>query len=1304
MRTSSVNQVKESYRRSHCKLRFNLSLKLAYWRYYALCLLLLLCFYQSGQAALPWSSDYRTDQLLDSDWLTAADTTGSSAFQDFQNLTYKASATSGWKAVNLPHNWDDYGGYIRKKHGNRHGDCWYRKTFDAKCQTGKTSFLFFEGVSSYATVYLNGHLVGRHSGGRTSFTLEVSAYLNKNGRDNLLAVKVAHPANIRDLPWVCGGYSDEVGFSEGSQPMGIFRPVHLIQTGKVRIIPFGVHIYNDTTVNENEAILQVETTLKSYAQPGKQVTIRQQLIDKAGSEVARFSQSTTIGSNDKQLHCQLQLTGNVHLWSLQSPYLYQLKTTVLDKHSGDVLDELTTPYGIRWIKWPDLHNPVPKQFLLNGKPVFINGIAGYEHALGKSHAFTAQEIATRVAMIRSMGFNGFRDAHQPHNLRYEYYWDQLGVLWWPQFSAHIWFDTPAFRQNFLRLLKDWVLERRNSPANIMWGLQNESRLPADFARQCVALIRSLDPTASSQRLITTCNGGQGTDWDVPQNWSGTYGGDPNTYDKDLKKEVLVGEYGGWRTMDLHSEGGFDAKGPYSIDSWCALLEKKIWLANKVRDSVAGQFLWLFNSHDNPGREQAAEGYRDLDRIGPVNYKGVLTSWEEPTEAYYLYQSNFTSADTAPMVHIADHEWVGRWKNPTEKKDIIIYSNCDSVVLYNGIHQRSLGSRSRRGIGTHFTWSQVQLHYNVLYAVGYYNGRAVVSDRIRLRNLPVAPQLQENRKKASGALDQNQTPEQNQHQNLDLNTASDNRISDHEDMNTHQDVLYPKAGYHYLYRYNAGGPSYKDHYGNLWSADRNLTPGQTANEYGSLSWTAAYKGLPAYFASQRYITDPVKGNFDEALFQTFRYGRDQLKFIFPVENGDYLVQLFFVEPWWGIGSHENCSGWRDFDVAINGKIMLHHLDIFKEAGSLNALRKELHVQVQNGQIVINFPETYSGQAVVSGIAIAQKIKTSENDAIDLKTAPGSQPSAIFAPTQNHGDNSHFQVKDWLSLGDSTTVYLKKSGGKNSAVKVHFNHLPPALFGAEWLGHKTTGKQPSVKKAHLLDSPSDNHTPIYWEAKEPLQLYIATPWQDTVLLRQLKAAGYIDTDSKIFLIKKVGIAEKLDSLLVLKKELKAMQKIQQTAWWNSCLMAFKPVSLMQPPYDQKPDLTFGINATRYNTGTQKTKRADKDCLVYKVQQTKPAEMKRAFCSWDILTGVADFHSFQLKYAYEGLDSLPAKLTLLAADGKVMASANIWLTHTRENKWNSSYLLTPTMINAGRYTLRISWQRPIKQALFIYSLKMR
>jgi hypothetical protein len=139
------------------------------------------------------------------------------------------AGTNEWKKVNVPHNWDDYYGYRRLLHGNLHGDAVYKKNFTIKqSKTGKRFFLFFEGVGSYATVLLNNKTVGSHAGGRTTFTLDVTDAIKTDGTKNELEVKASHPANIKDLPWICGGCSDERGFSEGSQPLGIFRPVQII--------------------------------------------------------------------------------------------------------------------------------------------------------------------------------------------------------------------------------------------------------------------------------------------------------------------------------------------------------------------------------------------------------------------------------------------------------------------------------------------------------------------------------------------------------------------------------------------------------------------------------------------------------------------------------------------------------------------------------------------------------------------------------------------------------------------------------------------------------------------------------------------------------------------------------------------------------------------------------------------------------------------------------------------------------------------------------------------------------------------
>ena len=163
------------------------------------------------------------------------------------------------KIVNIPHNWDDYYGYRQLTHGNLHRTAMYVKDFTADVKSGKRYFLRFDGVGTYATITVNGKNFGRHPIGRTTLTLDVTDELKQGV--NRLEVKAEHPEMIADMPWVCGGCSSEWGFSEGSQPLGIFRPVVLEVTDEIRIEPFGVHIWND----EKAANVFVETEIKNYS-------------------------------------------------------------------------------------------------------------------------------------------------------------------------------------------------------------------------------------------------------------------------------------------------------------------------------------------------------------------------------------------------------------------------------------------------------------------------------------------------------------------------------------------------------------------------------------------------------------------------------------------------------------------------------------------------------------------------------------------------------------------------------------------------------------------------------------------------------------------------------------------------------------------------------------------------------------------------------------------------------------------------------------------------------------------------------
>ena len=1143
---------------------------------------LLLCTINTAIA-----QNQRTDILLNHSWRTIAGNEDKHAFDGFEQVKFNDQS---WKQVDVPHNWDQYEGYRRLRHGNRHGYAWYRKTFSIKQQPpGKRFFLFFEGVGSYATVWLNGKKLGYHAGGRTTFTLDVTNAVKQNSQ-NVLAVRADHPANIKDLPWVCGGCSDERGFSEGSQPMGIFRPVHLIITSDIRVEPFGVHAWSE--IKNGVAWLTINTTIKNYSKKKRTVEVVNGLWDAVGNAVTSASVKKELQPRDSitvPSRIRIDLYPYIKLWTTKNPYLYKIVTLV--KENNKILDKTTDDFGFRTASW----KTPSRQFLLNGEPVFINGIAEYEHLLGQSHAFSNEQIESRIKWVQAAGFNAFRDAHQPHNLLYGKLCNEKGILWWTQMSAHIWYDTPEFRKNFKQLLKQWVIERRNDPSVVLWGLQNESKLPKDFAEECTALIRSLDPTASTQRLVTTCNGGEGTDWDVPQNWTGTYGGDPDTYGDDLKKQVLVGEYGAWRTLDLHTEGGFVQNGILSEDRMTQLMERKVRLAESVKDSVAGHFFWLLTSHDNPGRVQGGEGYRELDRIGPVNYKGLLTPWEEPTDAFYMFRSNYADKMKEPMVYIVSHTWPGRWTKPGKKDGIIVYSNCDEVELFNDVRALSLGRKKKGNIGTHFQWDGVDIRKNILFAVGYVNGKEVAKDVIVLHHLPWPDFI------------------------FNLYPEFD------------QNLTAPQSRYNYLYRVNCGGNTYVDFNNNTWLADQQRTHDTI---WGSSSWTKQFPGMPGYFASQRKIFDPIKKTRDWKLFQSFRYGREQLNYEFPVPDGEYLVELYFTEPWLGRDGGMNCENMRVFDVSINDQVILKNLDIWKEVGYATALKKTALVKVTTGLIRISIPKVTSGQAVISAIAIATK----KQNVNLVKSSP-----LLLRPV-NHSQPASGEIR-WLDRGECPFSYVYNDFPLISS-------LPPELYGGQMITRSEMDR---------------NIFPF--DINADADVYLA-----------------VDTSAKMEWLKSFG---KLNSLMelsdgshytVYKKRMLKGEKFKGDTLVNGFVIA-QPASNMEPAYDLKPIASYkAINAKWSGSGMLKGQVDGKDRIIFN-KASKDNEVE-----WSFNTGVADIYSLTISYHNPKQEVLRGKLQLLSADGTLMKEEAVEFTPTRPGKSNYINTTTGSMINAGNYKLKI------------------
>ncbi|MDO5422117.1 MAG: malectin domain-containing carbohydrate-binding protein [Eubacteriales bacterium] len=1031
--------------------------------------------------------EYRSSRTINEGWETVLAGPDQEALEQVLGL-------ENWKKVAIPHNWDQYDGYHRVSHGNMHGTAWYRKTLDWQEEwEGKRVFLFFEGVGSYADVWVNGKYAGGHAGGRTCFSVDLTEKLQSQ-KPNVLYVRARHPEKIRDLPWICGGCYGTPN-SEGSQPLGIFRPVQLQVTGPVRVKPFGVWITTPHLAG-NRSDVQIESEIVNLSETMREVTLRQELLDASGAVLDKLEQTFGIEAGEgRKIGQTLPERENLSLWYPDSPVLYRIRTTILN--GKEEIDRVENSFGFRRIEWenfdggaekiidpkklaevpcaenenfvtylrgsrksavailpggvtvqipefsperalividttiknqdcaahqiqlesfvqtfnrtksianlitqvelnpgetrtvtqacdplifpdlwseenPTLHNVistvrgideelkeycqtstpfgiracdgaankgdafvtelesgqlVKRRFLVNGKHYFLNGSCEYEHELGNDHAFSDEMIQTRMRMFQAAGFTAFREAHCPHNLRYLEYCDRNGILYWAQMGAHIYFDTEEFRENFRILMEEWLRERRNSPSIILWSLQNESMLPSDFARQLTKRVRELDTTSPEQRKVVTCNGGTGSDWNVPQNWSGTYGGDVENYGREAVQMRMIGEYGQYRVQGKHQEGDVRAcqnsGGDVSEELFAYCLETKVREAEKVRENFYGHFQWIFVTHANPGREllYCLDG-KGTNGVGVVNSKGLFTSWGEPTDTYYMYRSNYVSPEKEPMVYIVSHSWPERFQKPGTG-DIVVYSNCEEVELYND-YGTTLIERQKRGAkGEHYTFRQVSVTHGVLTAKGYHNGACVAEDRLYFPALPMPTD-----RPASAPGFQVTSSEAD------------------------------------LYRVNCGGPDYVDSHGRLWSGDQKAAEGT----WGWRSWGMAFENVEDEIGSFAETSDPIETATDPGFFRQFRYGRQNLEYTFPAAPGTYQIELYFAEPWYG-NAGENAEGWRSFDIALNGTAVLENLDIWKEAhGSRRPLKKQFLANAKDGMLRLTFPRLHSNQAIIHAIRI------------------------------------------------------------------------------------------------------------------------------------------------------------------------------------------------------------------------------------------------------------------------------------------------------------------------------------------------
>jgi beta-galactosidase len=406
---------------------------------------------------------------------------------------------SGWRTLNLPHDWsiedlpnqnkgEAQGPFSKASIGKAStgftvgGIGWYRKTFTLNSSyKGKQTYIIFDGVYMDADVWLNEHHLGNHPYGYTSFSYNMSDFLNPVGKANVIVVRAKNLG--KNSRWYSGS--------------GIYRHVWLLQVNPVHTKIWGNYI-TTPEVSENKAQVIVKSSLENSSSINKTIAVKVDLINASGQIVATQKQSLSIPANSGVDLTQKLAVASPKLWALNNPVLYKARVSLIVGNKG--IDQTITPFGIRSIKFDG-----QKGFLLNGKVVKLKG-GCIHHDLGPLGAASIDRAEERkVELLKKAGYNALRLSHNPPAPALLNACDRLGMLVLDE-AFDMW-ELPKNPQDYHLYFKDWsqrdltsmVLRDRNHPSVMMWSIGNEIYEAPDSsgyrnAKRLSDEVRALDPT------------------------------------------------------------------------------------------------------------------------------------------------------------------------------------------------------------------------------------------------------------------------------------------------------------------------------------------------------------------------------------------------------------------------------------------------------------------------------------------------------------------------------------------------------------------------------------------------------------------------------------------------------------------------------------------------------------------------------------------------------------------------------------------------------------------------------------------
>src|SRR6478672_5795532 len=254
---------------------------------------------------------------------------------------------SVWKAVTLPHAWNEDDAFQKDIHDLTTGIAWYRKHFRLPAGSeNKKVFLEFEGIRQAGDFYLNGKFIGRNENGVMAFGFDITDSVRPG--DNVIAARIDNSWDYKEkatgsaFEWNDRNFYANYG--------GINKNVYLHITDKLyQTLPLysdlqttGVYIYpTDIDIKNRTAIITAETQIKNEYPIAKTFEYDVTIADASGRQVAAFSGGKrTLAANETATVTASQKVAGLNFWSWGYGYLYAVFTTI--KVDGKVIDTVKT--------------------------------------------------------------------------------------------------------------------------------------------------------------------------------------------------------------------------------------------------------------------------------------------------------------------------------------------------------------------------------------------------------------------------------------------------------------------------------------------------------------------------------------------------------------------------------------------------------------------------------------------------------------------------------------------------------------------------------------------------------------------------------------------------------------------------------------------------------------------------------------------------------------------------------------------------------------------------------------------------